>query len=1069
MALGGYLLSKKMHLSIRHWLATKFTTSHYREALGPDIIGGISLRIINEINVKSLSVFDICTFGEILELPLNTAWQEIPGIAQLTQGLLSSLSQKKPLKRNEGVWLGFQIAYLNALQQILEQEVNLKKPWLNRAFFWHREIDATSFVSQDSHLQGLLKTLNPGKLSDTQAEQALTLIAESLLVQQMNHATVAWFMANGAEESESKLMVQRLAHSLPGHLLTVIAENAAALAQLQKFVRLGNSFSADKSLSFYGSEKIDLAREQYRASLITSLAEPLFLEYFSLKDIYIPSKGLPIEVMNLHNGLHNHLDSSFSYNYQTNNYSASYTDTKTSHAVDLTAWVQHQLDDLESILVIESEAGYGKTSFCQILAAKIAQESYPDWMPIFIRLRDIKYSENLVETLASGLPEDASTKLGEWLKIKHSKCVLILDGLDELPFVNGRISTTKFIQQLLNFQSLSCNVSKEESQHKIIITSRSEHLQEIINQGINLDLIQLQRITIQPFGQEELRLWFQNWATLQSVPLAQNFFTFLKQAGLFTSASKLPELSLLIRQPLHLYLLGVLYRDGLFDDELIKLVTETQQARNGVLLWEIYQRLNRWLLGYPGIDGFKPMLIREGLAHIHRIQDAIFLPCGKLKQQNRDGNTNLLRTRYPETLLSKIEEISLQILHSQRHYIDIKLKSLEPKSLDSEQKDLPTFYFKSSPHSQLTKIEFSHTQIGDFLCAKAIVNQLKRLIERQQNGYGDSDFVIDSKNSLAEHIYNLFGYGILTSEIEELVIEGLRRLPVTEFSFATLCDRLSVFWYSHCQGRWLDQGIAHKAWNYFRTLQNPLNVEQINIAVALNVFFLLSACHRQAKRSFFPCRNPSNWEEFDPETLTQLINRASILAPQAFQKRLRSKSLNHVNLSGANLAQITLAGANLETINLGSANLVGINLANANLANANLANANLANANLANANLSETNLSGANLVNANLSGAKLQSAIFTNACLHNAILSPAAQETVRLNGAMFALEEYQALKQLLSQQSRLELANVRNPTANTDIWFSNMPEMGLIESIEGEMLPEDLYEDDVDDETFVGV
>ncbi|NJR17442.1 MAG: NACHT domain-containing protein [Calothrix sp. CSU_2_0] len=1044
-----------MHLSIRHWLATKFTKSHYREALRPDTIGAISLRIINEINIKSLNIFDICTFGEILELPLSAAWQEIAGIAQLTQSLLSSLSQKKPLKRNEGVWLGFQIAYLNALQQILEQEVNLKKPWLNRAFFWHGEIDDTAFISQDSQLQGLLKTLNPGKLSDTQAEQALTLMAESLLVQQMNHATVAWFMANGAEETESKLMVQRLANSLPGHLLTVIAENAAALAQLQKFVRLGNSFfagtnvSGDKSLSFYASDKIDLAREQYRASLIKSLAEPLFLEYFSLKDIYILPKGLPIEVVNFHNGL----DSSFNYNLR----SSSHAGTKNSHAVDLIAWVEHHLDDLESILVIESEAGYGKTSFCQVLAAKIAQEFYPDWMPIYIRLRDINYSENLVDTLASGLPENVSTQLGEWLKLKYSKCVLILDGLDELPFVNGRMSTTKFIQQLLNFQSrsrsdssgVSHNTSKGESQHKIIITSRSEHLQEIIDRGINLDLIQFQRIIIQPFAQEELRLWFQNWATLQSVQLAQNFFTFLKQAGLFSSASKLPEFSLLIRQPLHLYLFGILYRDGLFDDELIELVTETQQIRNGVLLWEIYQRLNRWLLGYPGIDGIKPTLIREGLAHIHRTQDAV---------------ANLLRTRYPETLLSKIEEIALQILHSQRHYINI-----ESKHLESEYKDLPTFYFKIFPHSQLTKIEFSHAQIGNFLCAKAIINQLKRLIERQQNTYGDSEFVLDSKNSVAEHIYNLFGYGILTPEIEELVIEGLRCLPAKEFSFATMCDRLSVFWYSHCQGCWLDRGTAHKAWNYFQTLQNPLNVEQINSAVSLNVFFLLSACHREAKRSFFPCRNPSNWEEFHPETLTQLINRTSILAPQAFQKRLRSKSLNHVNLSGANLAQVTLAGVNLETINLGSANLAGANLTNTNLAGANLANANLAGANLANTNLSETNFSGANLANANLTNAKLQSAILTNACLHNAILLPDDKETVRLNGGMFALEEYQALKQLLSQQSRLELANARNPTANTDIWFSNMPEMGLIESIEGEMLPEDLYEDDADDETFVGV
>ncbi|MEA5571012.1 pentapeptide repeat-containing protein [Calothrix sp. UHCC 0171] len=1041
-----------MHLSIRHWLAVKFTKDYCREILRGDTVGGISLRIINEIDIKGLSIFDISTLGEILELPVSAAWEEIPGIIQLTQSLLFSLSQKKPLKRNEGVWLGFQIAYLNALQQILEQEVRLQKPWLNRGFFWHREIDATPFLSQDSQLQGLLKTLNPGKLSDTQAEQALTLVTESLLVQQMNHATVAWFMANGAEESEAKLMVQRLANSLPGHLLTVIAENAAALAQLQKFVRLGNSFFTDvgvpgdnKSLSLYASDKIDLYREQYRASFIKSLAEPLFLEYFSLKDIYISPKGLPIAASHLHNS------------GSTN----PYTEAKTSEAVDLIPWVQDEIEDFESITVVESEPGYGKTSFCQILAAKIAQELYPNWMPVLIRLRDIKHGENLLETLTSALPEYVSTQLGEWLGLKHVKCLLILDGLDELPMGNGRISTTKFIQQLLHFQLRSRHVASGVSQHKIIITSRSQFLQEILDSNTHIiDTEQLRRIVIQPFRQEELRLWFQNWATLQSIPLAQNFFTFLKQAGLFANNSKLPEFSLLVRQPLYLYLLGILYRDGLFDNELIELAAQQQQTGGAVLLWEIYQRLNRWLLGYPGVDGIKPMLIREGTAHIHRTQDAI---------------AHLFQTHNRQDLRLKIQAIALKILQSQRHYSQIA-----DAEIAGEYKDLPGFYFrpcpisgKSSPSTSLlpdyqeTKIEFSHTKIGDFLCAEAIVSQLKQLTQRQRNAYGENEFVLDTSDRIAEVIYNLLGYGILTPEIEELVIAGLYHLPATEFSFATLCDRLLLVWYPHCQGRWLDEGMAHQAWQYLRSLHNHLNVEQVNAAVALNLFFLLCACHREAKRSFFPCHNPSNWEEFHPEILTQLINRVSVLAPQAFQRRIRAKSLNHVNLSGANLTQVNLSGANLEAINLGNANLAGANLANSNLAGANLANANLTGANLTGANLKETNFYGANLTAANLTDAKLQPAIFTNACLHNAILSPSDKERVCLNGGMFALEEYQALKHLLSQQSRLELSNVHNSTANTDIWFSNMPEMGLIESIEGEMLPQDLYEDEVDDETFV--
>ncbi|MEH2163562.1 MAG: hypothetical protein V7K38_21625 [Nostoc sp.] len=42
-------------------------------------------------------------------------------------------------------------------------------------------------------------------------------------------------------------------------------------------------------------EKIDLHREHYRASLIKNLSMPLLIESFTLKDIYVSQKGLPIE------------------------------------------------------------------------------------------------------------------------------------------------------------------------------------------------------------------------------------------------------------------------------------------------------------------------------------------------------------------------------------------------------------------------------------------------------------------------------------------------------------------------------------------------------------------------------------------------------------------------------------------------------------------------------------------------------------------------------------------------------------------------------------------------------
>jgi hypothetical protein len=95
----------------------------------------------------------------------------------------------------------------------------------------------------------------------------------------------------------------------------------------------------------------------------------------------------------------------------------------------------------------------------------------------------------------------------------------------------------------------------------------------------------------------------------------------------------------------------------------------------------------------------------------------------------------------------------------------------------------------------------------------------------------------------------------------------------------------------------------------------------------------------------------------------------------------------------------------------------------------------------------------------------LSSVNLTNACLFQAILSEADREIALMNGALFSLEQFQAIKHLLSQQSHL---NVADATEHTAAWSKNAPQKGLIESAEGEpMMPEDLYDDYADDETVV--
>ncbi|MEH2041151.1 pentapeptide repeat-containing protein [Nostoc sp.] len=995
-----------MNLSIRHWLAERHIAINQIREFSEGQLAGIAYRIVQDMELKSLMPFDICTLVEVLELPLSVVWEEISVISQLTEKLLRSLSQKKPLKRNEGTWLAFQIAYLQALQAILEQEASLQKPWLDRAIIPMQphilKEDVGKLILQDPQLQGLLKTLSPGKLTDTQAEQALSSVADSLLVQQINNAAIAWLVANGAEDLEAKLLIQRLVNSLPGDILVVVTENAAPLAQLQKFFRLGISLSPSfitPEVSSTVSEKIDLHREHYRASLIKNLSIPLLMESFALKDIYVPQKGLPIEE------------------------NISEQDKKAVKPVDLKTWAQQQLTDLETIAVIESEPGYGKTSFCQLWAAQVAQELYPTWMPIVIRLRDVQYGKTLIETLNSAFGVNLST----WLEQENLSCLLLLDGLDELPHsAQGIRAQAIFIQQLLNFQS--------QHRHKIVLTSRSTTLPEIVSE---LPLL-LKRIIIQPLDVDEFKQWFQQWAKVQSLSIAQNFFTLLKQAGLFNSQSKLSELSPLVRQPLMLHLLGILHREGLLDDELLQLAANTQKS---FLLWEIHHRLSLWLLGYPLIGGIKTMLLRSGTAHIHRTPEAI---------------ANLLANRHPQDLLEQMQAIALKILHSQRHQIN----------LAGEFNSLPAFYFKvwdveSAAKSSL--IEFSHLKLGESLCADAIAAQLKFLTQYQDEAYGTPTFVLDP-SSVAQNIYNLLGYGILSQEIEELAIAGLRRQQKHKFSFEVLFQRLLSFWRAYCQGRWLDEGIAHKALTNFHELQNPVNVEQVNAAVGLNVFLLLCACYRETKIPFWPCGNPVNLTEFNPEVLSVLIARTTVLHKSAFATRI--KSLSGLNLSGASLSQVMLTGVSLEQTNLSNAELMGANLAGVNLQQANLAGANLQNANLAGAYLQQANLTGANLQQANLMGTNLNSADLTNACLFDAILAATDKKLAVDNGALFSKEMFQKLKHLRSQQPFLNTVKI---TPNTNVNWSKTPAIGLIESCEGAILSVDLYDDDdADDETVFG-
>ena len=1095
-----------MSLSIRHWLAERHIE---RRQLGHDSaqIAGIAFRLAQDMEVKSLNPFAISPLTDVLELPLTAAWEAAPALSQLSIGLLRILSRKKPLKRNEGTWLTFQVAYLNALQGILEQESQLRRPWVNRALVPAGQ-DADQSLS-DPQLVALLKTLRPGRLSDSQAEQALSLVADSFLVQQMNNLAIAWFIANGTEDTEAKLLTQRLSHGLPGYLLTVIAENPLPLAQLQKFVRLGNLGALrDTTISPIPARPLELStaslplnlnREYYRAALTCALSEPLLAEPFSLKDLYIPLKGRVVR----------------DEEYQVQEYSSSAPGS--SRPVDLMQWAMSQLDDKTSIAVIEAAAGGGKTSFCQIWAARVAQELYPNWMPVLIRLRDATLGQTLEQTLESAFPVGRFTDTDGWFSPNSPPCLLILDGVDELP----RSTQTErhlwtFMEQVMRFHNQDTD-STGLPRHKIFLTSRRATLDGLIKKSRQTSTLylpdQLHRIVVEPMGQDEFRQWFGAWAKLQSKSIAQAYFSFLKHGGAFKQRSSGNDLASLVTRPLMLYLLGVLHRDSWIDESIFQMGSPQVQ-------FEIYDRITRWLLGEPATgEGPLPELIREGFAHASRSLEAI---------------ANLLQGRDPQELRRQMQLAALMIIQTGQYQVSsdaiaqgapakLIAQRAAPEAIVRHSSTelttkvsapaLPALFFRSQPFkgsklrrllaqrrnsyenvapveslkynlqsnlqpanlqpttptpsstlsSPTHSVEFSHPSLGEYLGAEAIAKQLTILTQKVPDQYNEITFVLHDALSVAQHLYALLGYGILSAEIEALVVERLRREQrrnSSVFSFSLLFQRLYRFYRAYCRGQWMDEGVAHQAHSQLSALNNPLNVLQIDAAVGINVFLLLCSGAQEAQIPFWPCGNPDIPQEFDPDLLLSFMGRTAALSPTAFWQRARS-SLRKMQLAEACLNQAMLAEANLGHANLSAAELIGINLASAELHHANLSWASLAGANLSNANLFEANLEGADLSGANLKGANLKSANLTHACLFQTKLDEPSKDFAIHSGAIFSSEEFQAYKQSLTP------TKILGKVEDDEILGEETPI--FMESAEGELvLPEARYSNERNDNDYQG-
>jgi hypothetical protein len=125
-------------------------------------------------------------------------------------------------------------------------------------------------------------------------------------------------------------------------------------------------------------------------------------------------------------------------------------------------------------------------------------------MPVLIRLRDATLGQTLEQTLDSAFPVGRFTDTDGWLSPNSPPCLLILDGVDELP----RSTQTErylwtFMEQVMRFHNQDTDATGLP-RHKIFLTSRRATLDGLIKKSRQTSTLylpdQLHRIVVEPMG-----------------------------------------------------------------------------------------------------------------------------------------------------------------------------------------------------------------------------------------------------------------------------------------------------------------------------------------------------------------------------------------------------------------------------------------------------------------------------------------------------------------------------------------------------------------------------------------
>ncbi|MEQ8538239.1 MAG: pentapeptide repeat-containing protein [Coleofasciculus sp. D1-CHI-01] len=825
-----------------------------------------------------------------------------------------------------------------------------------------------------------LEQLGEFQLDQKLIEDALTYFPKSRLGQALNQQLSEYLKQAGLDQYSISIVTGWVAwgiYPIIDQLLFYESETITQPLQLTRTAaRETQATKKYSSIESYLTEQIS----PHTSNSLLQTQWKVLGENFTLPDIYVPLEAQLVDK----NGK---VD-------------------KKADPVTLEQWAKNQLtnpDKNGQVLFIQAGPGRGKSVFCRMFANWVREHLHPIWTPILIRLRDIDAFENNIEnTLRAAVKADFVKSDDGWLTDRNTRFLFVLDGFDELR-MEGRTTggIEKFLKQVGNFQT-SCQQNPQLG-HRFLVTGR-----ELALHGIEQFLPRnLERVEIALMNDQIQQQWLEKWSNLVGEDKANVFWEFLQ-------AENCPErVKELAREPLLLYLLAAMHRDGELSLEMFE---GTSRADAKVL---IYQKALDWVLTQQRSEDLNLELTEQETDDLRRI----LTEAGLCVTQSGGEWTSI---RMIEERLKGDDQASKLLEKARERIGDNPLRNA-----------LAAFYLRPASAADATEgaVEFVHKSFAEFLCAQRLVESLKEWVEPRRRRGG---FLV-SREKLAEEVYDLLGYGGLTWEIVEYV---MALLDVSHEEFLQLFQRLEEFYLDWCNGEFINaeptSNLPQKKMLHLRKYGSLMGLREVDIYAGINVMILLLVLNRYAqnrdelkgKISFNPCGQPDS-DSFEPTQLLRIISYSNSFDLNTFANTvsqfLSSANLKNADFTGADFSRADIKNADftgadlsrtdLSRANFSDANLIGVNLSNANLSLANFSDANLSKADLwgadfNNANLSDANLSDANLKEANLNDTNLSDANFSKANL-DGITWDEYTQWQNVQGLETAINIPEALKQLL--------------------------------------------------------